>query len=53
MQKNGQRSGVGGEDDNLRDSSVESLGSLVGTLLQLTEMGRLPVRDRISISCGA
>lgn len=35
MQENGQRSSVGGENDNLGDTTVEGLGCLVGTLLQL------------------
>lgn len=33
--------GVGGEDDDLRDSAVEGLGGLVGTLLQLAVVGGL------------
>ena len=41
MEKDGQRSGVGGEDDNLRDTSVEGLGGLVGTLLELAVVAGL------------
>ena len=35
MEQDGQRGGVGGQDDNLRDTTVQRLGGLVGTLLQL------------------
>lgn len=35
VQQDGEGRGVGGEDDDLRDTTVESLGGLVGTLLQL------------------
>lgn len=41
MEKDGQRGGVGGEDDDLRDTSVEGLGGLVGTLLQLAVVAGL------------
>lgn len=41
VEKDGQRSGIGGEDDNLRDTSVESLGGLVGALLQLAVVAGL------------
>ena len=36
VQQDCQRRRVGGEDDDLGDTSVESLGRLVGALLQLT-----------------
>lgn len=35
MQQDGQRLSVGSEDDNLGDTTVEGLGGLVGTLLEL------------------
>lgn len=35
VEEDGQRGGVGGEDDDLRDTSVEGLGGLVGTEGQL------------------
>lgn len=35
MEQDGQGLGVGGEDDNLRDTTVEGLGGLVGALLEL------------------
>lgn len=35
VQKNGQRGRVGGQDDNLGSTTVEGLGSLVGSLLEL------------------
>lgn len=35
MEENGQWGGVGGEDEDLRDTTVEGLGGLVGSLLQL------------------
>lgn len=38
MEENGQWGGIGGEDDDLTDSTVEGLGGLVGSLLQLTVM---------------
>ena len=41
MEKNGERSGISCEDDDLRDTSVESLCSLVGSLLQLSSMACL------------
>ena len=41
MEKDGQRGGIGGEDDNLRDTSVEGLGGLVGTLLELAVVAGL------------
>lgn len=34
MEENGERSSVGGQDDNLADTSVKGLGALVGALLQ-------------------
>lgn len=39
VQEDGKRSGVGGEHDNLGGSTVESFGSLVGTLLELAVVG--------------
>jgi len=41
VEENGQRRSVGGEDDNLRDTSVEGLGGLVGTLLELAVVAGL------------
>lgn len=41
VEKDGQRGGVGGQDDDLRDTSVEGLGGLVGTLLQLAVVAGL------------
>ena len=41
VEKDGQRRGVGGQDDNLGDTSVEGLGGLVGTLLQLAVVAGL------------
>jgi hypothetical protein len=41
MEEDGERGGVGGEDDDLRDTTVEGLGGLVGTLLQLTVVAGL------------
>lgn len=42
VQEDGQRGGVGGKDNDLSGSSVQSLGGLVGTLLELTVVaGRL------------
>lgn len=41
VEEDGQRGGVGGEDDDLRDTSVEGLGGLVGTLLQLAVVAGL------------
>ena len=35
MEEDGQRRGVGGQDDDFRNATVESLGRFVGTLLQL------------------
>lgn len=35
VEQDGQRSGVGSEDDDLGDTTVEGLGGLVGSLLQL------------------
>lgn len=36
MEEDGERCSVCGEDDDLGDTSVECLGSLVGALLQLS-----------------
>ena len=41
VQQNGQRSGIGSEDDNLGNTTVEGLGGFVGTLLQLAVVGGL------------
>lgn len=41
VEEDGKRSGVGGEDDDFGDTTVEGLGGLVGTLLQLTVVGGL------------
>lgn len=41
VQEDSQRRGIGGEDDNLGDTTVEGLGCLVGSLLQLAIMGCL------------
>ena len=41
VEEDGQRGGVGGEDDDLRDTSVEGLGGLVGTLLELAVVAGL------------
>lgn len=41
VEKNGERGSVCCEDNDLRDTTVQGLGSLVGSLLQLTEVGRL------------
>jgi hypothetical protein len=41
VEKDSKRGGVGGEDDQLADTTVEGLGGLVGTLLQLPVVGRL------------
>lgn len=36
MEENSEGLSVGSEDDNLRDTTVQGLGGLVGTLLELT-----------------
>lgn len=41
MEENGEGYGVGGENDQLRNTAVQRLGGLVGTLLQLAEVGSL------------
>jgi len=41
VQNDRQRSGVGGQDDDLGGSAVEGLGGLVGTLLQLAVVAGL------------
>ena len=41
MEQDSERGGVGGEDDDLRDTTVEGLGGLVGALLQLAVVGSL------------
>jgi hypothetical protein len=41
VQQDGEGRGVGGEDDDLGDAAVESLGRLVGALLQLAVVGCL------------
>lgn len=60
-QRRSQLTGVGSKDDNLGDTTVEGLGSLVGTLLQLAVVGSLldEVEDLLAESlvglgpCGA
>lgn len=41
MEENLKRLGVGGHDDELTDSSVEGLGGLISTLLELLVVGSL------------
>lgn len=41
MEENGERSGVGSEDDDLTDTTVQGLGGFVGTFLELAIMGGL------------
>lgn len=41
VEEDGERGGVGGEDDDLGDTTVEGLGRLVGTFLQLTVVAGL------------
>lgn len=41
VEEDGERGGVGREDDDLGDTTVEGLGRLVGTLLQLTVVAGL------------
>lgn len=41
MEEDGERGGVGGEDDDLGDTAVERLGRLVGALLQLAVVAGL------------
>lgn len=38
MQKNRKRLRIGTQDEQLRNTTVEGLGSLVGTLLQLARI---------------
>jgi hypothetical protein len=40
VEENGKRLSVGSEDDKLRNTTVQGLGGLVGTLLQLASMLR-------------
>lgn len=53
MEKDGEGSGVGGEDDDLGDAAVESLGGLVGSLLQLLVVRGLldDIEDLLAESC--
>lgn len=53
MQENGERSGVSGEDDDLRDTSVQSFCRLVCPLLQLSIVRRLlgDVEDFLGKGC--
>ena len=44
-----ERSAIGGEDDKLRNTSVQSLGGFVGTLLELTSVYRGVRCDREEI----
>ena len=48
MEQDGERGGVGGEDDELGDTTVKRLGRLVGTLLNLSIMGALLYLDLVS-----
>lgn len=41
MEQDSERGGVGGEDDELGDTTVKSLGRLVGALFDLAIMGAL------------
>ena len=41
MQENLDGLGVSGHDDELRDTTVEGLGGLVGSLLELSQVGGL------------
>lgn len=41
MKEDGERSGVGCQDDDFRDTTVKSFRSFVGTFLQLAVVGRL------------
>lgn len=53
MKENRKRSSVRCENDNLRNTTVQCLGCLVGTFLQLAEMRRLldNVEDFLGKSC--
>jgi hypothetical protein len=53
VEKDGEGSGVGGEDDDLGDAAVESLGGLVGSLLQLLVVRGLldDIEDLLAESC--
>jgi hypothetical protein len=53
VEKDGERSGVGCEDDDLTDSAVEGLGSFVGAFLELAVMGGLldNIKNLLSESC--
>lgn len=53
MEQDGQRSGVGGEDDDLGDTAVQGLGGLVGAFLQLLVVGGLldDVENLLAESC--
>lgn len=46
MQENGKRGGIRRKDDQLADTTVESLGSLVGTLLELRRVSMVTPTDR-------
>lgn len=41
MEEDGERGSIGGEDDDLGDTSIQGLCGLVGTLLQLAVVGGL------------
>lgn len=53
VQQDGERGGVGGQDDDLGDTAVQRLGGLVGALLQLLVVRRLldDVEDLLAESC--
>lgn len=53
MEEDRKRGGVGGEDDDFRDTSVQGLGGLVGALLQLAGVRGLldDVEDLLGESC--
>lgn len=53
VQQDGERSGVGSQDDDLGNTTVQRLGGLVGTLLQLLVVRRLldNVEDLLAESC--
>src|SRR3981189_864435 len=53
VEKDGEGSGVGGEDDDLGGAAVESLGCLVGSLVQLLVVRGLldDIEDLLAESC--
>lgn len=52
MQEDSKRSSISGQDDELGDTSVQGLGSLVGAFFQLTVVGGLldDIQDLLSES---